>query len=71
MTIEININWIHETIGIEDTEKNTYGVVRFSEVDLDQIERSDSLEEDYKNVVMNMLDNDSINMHDNETGEEI
>jgi len=69
--INIEINWIKENIRIEDDEKNTYGVVRFSEVDLDQIERSESLEDDYTNTVMNMLDNDSINMRDNETGEEV
>ena len=69
--INIEINWIKENIRIEDEEKNTYGVVRFSEVDLDQIERSESLEDDYTNTVMNMLDNDSINMRDNETGEEV
>ena len=66
MTLELN--WIQEHIRIEDDEKNTYGVVRFSEVDLDQIERGESLEEDYKKAVMNMLDNDSINMRDNESG---
>jgi len=69
--INIEINWIKENIRIEDDKKNTYGVVRFSEVDLVQIERSESLEADYKNAVMNMLDNDSINMRDNETGEEV
>ena len=69
--ISLEVNWIKEYIRVEDDEKNTYGVVRFHEIDLDQIERSDSLEEDYKKAVMNMFDNDYINMHDNETGEEV
>lgn len=65
------INWIKESIRIEDDEKNTYGNVRFSEIDLDQIERTGNLKTDYEAAVKNMLDNDLINMKDNETGNDV
>ena len=60
--INIEINWINEKIRIDDDEKKTYGMVRFFEIDLDQIERTDNLKTDYETVIKNMMDNELINM---------
>jgi hypothetical protein len=68
--INIEINWIKESIRIEDTDKNTFGSVSFSEVTIPEEDREETLEKDYKKAVMNMFDDDEINMRDNETGEE-
>lgn len=69
--INLEVNWIKEKVFVTDDEKKTYGVISFHEIDLDRIERTDSLEEDYKSSVLNMIDNDEINIRDNETGEEV
>jgi len=69
--MNLEINWIKEYVRIEDDIKNQYGVVRFHEIDLDQIERTGDLKTDYITAVENMLSNDLINMRDSETGEEI
>jgi hypothetical protein len=68
--INIEINWVKESIRIEDTETNTFGSVRFSEVTIPEEDREETLEKDYKKAVMNMFDDDEINMRYNETGEE-
>lgn len=73
--INIEINWIKESVRIEDNVKNTFGVVRFSEIDfsrwLDQNEETGDLNKMYMLAVERMLDNDLINMRITETGEEV
>lgn len=67
--IEIIVDWIKESIRIEDTDKNQYGVVRFAEIEFD-VDCEFVDEQAYKNEVMSMYENDLINMRDNEIGEE-
>ena len=73
--IEININWIKELIKVENIGNNTYGVIRFSEVDLekwiDDGECVGDISKKYHLAVERMIDHDLINMRDNENGEEI
>ncbi|MFA4870980.1 MAG: hypothetical protein WC623_22465 [Pedobacter sp.] len=60
---KLEINWIKEYVRIEDKDQG-HGLVRFHEIDLDQIERTGDLKTDYETAVRNMLDNDLINMKD-------
>jgi len=62
--ITIEINWIKNSVRVEDINKNQYGVVS-----LNNFEYVD--EAALRAQIMNMYDNDEINMRDAETGEEV